>query len=702
MVIPGPWSKCQCFYSDLRSSECFSVTQEDLLTEDDVIRFFDLVEKADHKEVSSFLEHQCFDLDLSHNSSNTVDAIWVRRWVGDTIKSRCCGRGFLDVQRQEIDRHSSTASILSHRLGMCLAAQYNWSACALDVSTAFLRGLRFTEIEARAAELGVEVRKSRTVWLRPPGNFWRHLRRLGWCTVEDHDRALFLLRLLKAIYGLVDGPLLFQMAFLHYLVTVVGFHSSLHDENFLYTYGPIDDKPTNLTIDTQRAEDQHDDIYNITRHDRRTTSVQPSTGWVLLCIIVLHVDDLLVLAPMWVIEWVVVMIERRFGKLKINHLPFTWCGIRHELLSPGHFLLHQQEYAERMQPAIPTQKLCDNKELCDSDHAAFRSIVMCLLWLCRTRNDLHFEVVSLQTHMQHPLGIHLKWANNVLKFAKSNVSMLGLHFCNVGPKARLAQITDSGHINAHSAYPQEGRIVLLLPDCNELRHGTAEYIYSHDAAQLGGRSCSLFCSSKKAQRVSYSTSHSETNPAVNCSAISNMIASRFSELEFCVTHGRYPAVKDLLEQYLTAQNTIPIDLYTDAMNLWELVCSARTLPSDKNHRIGILSLREDRITRRLRHIIHVPTGIMLADQLTKKMLSPIFMKFVSSGIWATALTGDQRARIRRAARRSSYTERDLIENRFPSADSSPGVGDPITSNNDMLYLLALYSGTVAIKKSIGR
>ena len=115
----------------------------------------------------------------------------------------------------------------------------------------------------------------------------------------------------------------------------------------------------------------------------------------LLCVIVLHVDDLLVLAHWHVILWVIRMIEHRFGKLKQNQFPFTWCGIVHELVAPRHFVLHQRPYAERMRPAVPSIKLSDTKELNDVDHKSFRSIVMSLLWLCRTRNDSHLDVVFL-------------------------------------------------------------------------------------------------------------------------------------------------------------------------------------------------------------------------------------------------------------------------------------------------------------------
>ena len=78
-----------------------------------------------------------------------------------------------------------------------MASQFYWDIEAFDVNTAFLRGLRFQEIEQRAQELGHEVRRQRKVWLKPPANAWRHLRLLGFCNVEDVERSCFVLLLLK-------------------------------------------------------------------------------------------------------------------------------------------------------------------------------------------------------------------------------------------------------------------------------------------------------------------------------------------------------------------------------------------------------------------------------------------------------------------------------------------------------------------------
>ena len=128
-MIPGPWQEHRCFWYDFFADECFSVTKEDLLTEQDVYDYWEAVEAADLKEITSFVKHEVFRLDLASNSTNTIDAVWVRKWASRNpmvIKSWCCGRGFLDVQKKHVNNHSPTASQMSHRLGMTYAVQHGW------------------------------------------------------------------------------------------------------------------------------------------------------------------------------------------------------------------------------------------------------------------------------------------------------------------------------------------------------------------------------------------------------------------------------------------------------------------------------------------------------------------------------------------------------------------------------------------------
>ena len=80
---------------------------------------------------------------------------------------------------------------------------------------------------------------------------------------------------------------------------------------------------------------------------------------------------------------------------------------------------------------------------------------------------------------------------------------------------------------------------------------------------------------------------------------------------------------------------IPVDAVVDCMDLWELVCGMRGIPQDNSQRLGILALREERRSLRLRRFYHLTTHYMLADQLTKfsGYVSKSLLEMVSSGHW---------------------------------------------------------------------
>ena len=76
---------------------------------------------------------------------------------------------------------------------------------------------------------------------------------------------------------------------------------------------------------------------------------------------------------------------------------------------------------------------------------------------------------------------------------------------------------------------------------------------------------------------------------------------------------------------------IPHDMATDCMDLFELVTGARGLSSDKNQRLVVVSLREDRLQSRIRSFQHYPTTCMLADALTKPGLFLQMLHFCTTG-----------------------------------------------------------------------
>ena len=121
-----------------------------------------------------------------------------------------------------------------------------------------------------------------------------------------------------------------------------------------------------------------------------------------------------------------------------------------------------------------------------------------------------------------------------------------------------------------------------------------------------------------------------------------------------------PSARDMLHLVNENLSFVPLDLYTDAMNVFELTTGGRGVPTERSQRIGILALREDRATRRVRHTIHIPTAFMLADPFTKLLFTQVFMRYVTTGKWLITPSNGHYCRIRHAIERwTSYDERDL-------------------------------------------
>ena len=80
---------------------------------------------------------------------------------------------------------------------------------------------------------------------------------------------------------------------------------------------------------------------------------------------------------------------------------------------------------------------------------------------------------------------------------------------------------------------------------------------------------------------------------------------------------------------------LPVDAYIDCMDLWDLACGIKGMPQDKSQRLGVLAIREERRTLRLRRLYHIRTRYMLADMLTKAtgVDSRSLLQLVSCGRW---------------------------------------------------------------------
>ena len=626
-VLRGPVSRPMCFFYDIRDDQCFSVSSDDNLTPQEVIDNWDVVEAGDYEEAVSLYSHDVFELDKSVNATNVVDGIWVRKWKNREkriVKSRCCGRGFLDRQKTTVSRHSSTASRLSHRLLCSLAMQFELTLESFDISTAFLQGLKFSEVVAKAKELGHEVKEARQVWFRPPANIWRHWRNIpqSKIMVLDGDISIFILKCLKALYGLVDAPLLWQLALLHYLKLDIGYRMSTHDECFL------------MIID----------------------------GWQVISLCIIHVDDLLLAATRKLLDFIAMKLGQKFGKPKRTSLPFLYLGMKHEMLSPGHLLVHQQHYLEKLPEgkftnAVNMKK--DFQELDEYEHHQFRSLVCSLLWLCLTRIDIAHDVVALQSEMICPQVQHLKMANKVLIRARKTKEYNGLHYHQMRFPIKLCSIHDCGHASKKSCYPYEGKFVMMMHD--SLKSDAPEWLSGQDLAHVGGYAHTLFYSARKASRVSHSTSHAETLSAVGCTQMGQLIAARVTEM-FCrmVLPPRASiTAHDMLSLSEKDITVIAHDSMTDCMDLFELITGGRGVPSDKSQRVAIMALREDRVHHRIRSVLHVPTRTMLADGLTKEGWYDQLLTYCTTGKIKMVLLPDQAVRHKRASLHPEATEKEI-------------------------------------------
>eukprot|EP00959_Pyramimonas_sp_CCMP1952_P327936 6865662-Pyramimonas_sp.AAC.1 len=111
-AMPGSLHQSRRFYFDLVTGEAIYAQSDDVLTEAEIYECWNLADRADQQEARSFIHYPCFRAVHGNNldSGNAIDAAWVRRWkkmFGDdnqlyyVIKSRLCGRGFLDSSKHD-------------------------------------------------------------------------------------------------------------------------------------------------------------------------------------------------------------------------------------------------------------------------------------------------------------------------------------------------------------------------------------------------------------------------------------------------------------------------------------------------------------------------------------------------------------------------------------------------------------------------
>ena len=108
---------------------------------------------------------------------------------------------------------------------------------------------------------------------------------------------------------------------------------------------------------------------------------------------------------------------------------------------------------------------------------------------------------------------------------------------------------------------------------------------------------------------------------------------------------------------------VPVDHVTDCMDLFELATGSKGLSNDKTQRIVVMSIREDRLCRRIRNFFHVPTAGMIADGLTKPGTFYQLLRFATTGTMQVSLKSSQYLRMRESPpkRTDPPSESEIID-----------------------------------------
>ena len=302
--------------------------------------------------------------------------------------------------------------------------------------------------------------------------------------------------------------------------------------------------------------------------------------------------------------------------MKRQTLPFNHVGVYYEMITINNkpaLKMGQQKFCNDIQPISidPARKHHPSLPLTPTETTQLRAALGALLFLLITRGDLISDVVTLQTFINKAEIQHLKQANLIIGRAKQTPNR-GLLFQKLTPPLRILSIGDSSFATSKTSYAIEGKLELITEDRPyEMKAGKLSVADTN--LFLGVTAHILIMTAKKAKRISHSTSHAESLTAHNCLTDAETISMRYTEI-FSQQRLR---IIDLIKYEDMAVYDLPIDHLTDCMDLVDLWTGQRGAPQDRSQRLIILSLREKRMTHKLRHLLHVDTKDMAANRLTK-------------------------------------------------------------------------------------
>ena len=520
------------------------------------------IRAARKKELQSWIDNKTGKAQLrseweTSTGRRAIPSRWVDTWKlksGVLIaKSRLCLKGFAEPITPEETNASPTANRVSHRLVCHTAVQRKWTLASLDVSVAFLKGFTFTEL----AEKGMS---RKPVAFQPCEDVWDILCELSpseFNHVKERPKD-YIFVLEKAAYGLRDAPLLWHL---------------------------------------RAVEVLRECGYKPLLHDGCTFALREGASQEVTALLTLHVDDLLLAAPMHNVLKLQTALSKVFGTLTLDlgTNGFKHFGVDiHQDASLCFVTASQEKYIADLKPIELPNRCLKTAECGPEKTTEYRALVSAVAWVGVTSPFALASASLLQGCLPNPTWGDIVKLNTNLAELKTMYCPLQYH--PLVEPLRIISVSDSSFANS-GKYSQNGFLSLLC---------------SADDNELCGQFCLLDFKSNKSKRVATSTLHAEALGSINGLEASTYLQSYLLEL----SKPNLNAMQLLTPE--THDELIPIIAVTDCNDLQDtLIAPAQPASTTKHLALYIAAIREHRATGRVSAFVWIDTRDMLSNSLTK-------------------------------------------------------------------------------------
>ena len=334
---------------------------------------------AKQKELASLVACQVYEL-VPDNGQKAISCRWV---LVDKVqndgslkpKARLVLRGFQEAGLRDLDTFSPTCSKSSWRVLLTVAFYRGWASIGVDISTAFLQGGAL----------------QREVYVRPP---------------QDLHAPGHLLKLRKAVYGLVDAPMHWYQA-LHKAMLSIG--------AIVVPFDPA--------------------IYLFRDHENLC-------GWAAA-----HVDDISIAGTDSLISSVLEPLHGVFSVGSEKREKYVFCGVHLECKwdDDGNLIeimLDKQKYIDEIAEISPAKSTDHGRLLNAKETTLYRGLMGALSWCTeQTRPDFSYRVCRLSQRSSKPTVPDALQANKTLQHMRKR--SLFIRFPKLSGPLRLIGYHDS-------------------------------------------------------------------------------------------------------------------------------------------------------------------------------------------------------------------------------------------------------------------